>query len=111
MDEESIWYMMDEIGSAIRHNDKPNLAVHPFIYTPKGKLDDGAITYSICWPLENIEIGEDLSRDFLHGITEEKFRSSRLTVWFDTPEAYFMKQLELFNVRYHIKDSNLFIEH
>ena len=25
MDEESIWYIMDEVGSFIRHSDVPNL--------------------------------------------------------------------------------------
>lgn len=27
MDEESIWYIMDEAGSSISHSDNPNLAV------------------------------------------------------------------------------------
>ena len=39
MDEENIWYVMDEVGSAIAHSDEPNLAVHPFIYSPNGKMD------------------------------------------------------------------------
>ena len=47
MDEENIWYMMDEVGSAIAHSDKPNLAVHPFIYAPNNKFDAHTITYSV----------------------------------------------------------------
>jgi len=47
MDEENIWYLMDEVGTAMRHSDQPNVAIHPFIYSPNGKLDDHTITYSV----------------------------------------------------------------
>ena len=47
---------MDEVGSAIKHSDKPNVAVHPLIYTPYGKIDDYTITYSVI--LINININE-----------------------------------------------------
>lgn len=53
MDEESIWYIMDEVGSSISHSDVPNLAVHPFIYAPNNEFDAQTITYSICWPLKD----------------------------------------------------------
>lgn len=52
MDEESIWYLMDEVGSSIRHSDKPNIAVHPFIYSPNLKLDEKTITYSVSYDLD-----------------------------------------------------------
>ena len=47
MDEENIWYVMDEVGSSMSHSDKPNLAVHPLIYAPNNKFDDQTITYSV----------------------------------------------------------------
>lgn len=47
MDEECIWYIMDEVGSAIKHSDNANLAVHPFIYSPNNELDNQTITYSV----------------------------------------------------------------
>ena len=47
MDEENIWYVMDEVGSSISHSDTPNLAVHPFIYAPNNKFDAHTITYSV----------------------------------------------------------------
>jgi tubulin--tyrosine ligase-like protein 12 len=40
MDEENVWYLMDEVGSSMKHSDKPNFAVHPFIYSPNNKIDD-----------------------------------------------------------------------
>mmetsp|Transcript_38682 Transcript_38682/g.28551 ORF Transcript_38682/g.28551 Transcript_38682/m.28551 type:complete len:123 (+) Transcript_38682:604-972(+) len=89
MDEESIWYVMDEVGCAITHSDLPNLAVHPFIYSPNCKLDEQSITYSICWPTSDLEQEETVYRNYLAGIDEKKFRSTRLTVWCETPELYF----------------------
>jgi hypothetical protein len=47
MDEESIWYVNDEVGSSISHSDAPNMAVHPFIYCPNNKFDAQTITYSV----------------------------------------------------------------
>lgn len=96
MDEEAIWYVMDEVGSFAKHSDQPNLAVHPFIYSPNGKLDDNTITYSICWPLKDVGEGENLYRDFLGGIDESKFRSTRFSVWFNTPPEYFAEQLKTY---------------
>jgi tubulin--tyrosine ligase-like protein 12 len=57
MDEEAIWYIMDEVGSVMKHSDNPNLAVHPFIYSPNNKMDEKTITFSICWPLKNVAEG------------------------------------------------------
>ncbi len=37
MDEESAWYIMDEVGSSIKHSDKPNVALFPFVYSPDCK--------------------------------------------------------------------------
>jgi len=38
-------------------------------------------------------------RDFLKGIDETKFRSARLSVWFNTPEEYFQEQIKIYRVR------------
>lgn len=91
MDEENVWYLMDEVGSAMLHSDQPNFAVHPFMYSPNNKLDDHTITYSIAWPLSNIDEGDIIYRDFLKGIDESKFRSARLKVWFNTPDDYYFE--------------------
>jgi tubulin--tyrosine ligase-like protein 12 len=97
MDEENIWYINDEIGSLIKHSDQPNFAMHPFIYAPSNKLEDPhTITYSVCWPVKNIAEGDVIYRDFLKGYDEEKFRSTRFSVWFDTPKEYFEEQLKIY---------------
>jgi len=32
-------YVMDELGSALRHSDEPNFKVAPFLFMPSGKLE------------------------------------------------------------------------
>jgi tubulin--tyrosine ligase-like protein 12 len=85
MDEESVWYVMDEVGTSVEHSDEPNVKLLPFLYMPSGKIDDLTISYSLLWPTKDLSSGEPLFRDYLPGITEEKHRSARLTVWFNVP--------------------------
>lgn len=40
MDESSVWYVLDELGSFVQHSDTPNVKIMPFLYLPNGKLDD-----------------------------------------------------------------------
>ncbi|KAJ8750906.1 hypothetical protein K2173_016087 [Erythroxylum novogranatense] len=93
LDETSVWYVMDELGSALRHSDMPNFRVAPFLFMPEGKLDT-AVSYSILWPVQDVQYGEECTRDFLFGIGEVKQRSARLTAFFHTPKNYFIKEYE-----------------
>jgi tubulin--tyrosine ligase-like protein 12 len=93
IDETSVWYVMDELGSALRHSDEPNFKVSPFLYMPESNLAS-AISYSILWPTKPIQKGDECTRDYLCGIGEEKQRSARLTAWFHTPPNYFIKEYE-----------------
>jgi len=40
MDEQAVWYVMDELGSFIQHSDHPNVKVMPLLYLPNGVIDD-----------------------------------------------------------------------
>lgn len=95
IDETSIWYVMDELGSALRHSDEPNFRVSPFLYMPEGKLES-AVSFTILWPAKDVQYGDECTRDYLFGIGEEKQRSVRLTAWFHTPQKYFIKEYETF---------------
>lgn len=106
-DQESYWYIMDEVGSALMHSDVPNVEMHPFIYCkdlvlmhdPNNyqQIDPSLrITYSILWPKVDIEKDAIMYRDFLPNITEDTFRSARLCVWFITPEKYYQEALQSF---------------
>lgn len=37
-------YVMDELGSALRHSDEPNFKVTPFLFMPSGNLES-AVRY------------------------------------------------------------------
>lgn len=91
IDETSVWYVMDELGSAVRHSDEPNFRVAPFLFMPEGKLSS-AVSFSILWPIQNVYKSDECTRDFLYGIGEDKQRSARLTAWFHTPQSYFINE-------------------
>ncbi|GAB4838042.1 hypothetical protein Ancab_027570 [Ancistrocladus abbreviatus] len=93
IDETSVWYVMDELGSALRHSDEPNFRVSPFLYMPDGNLSS-AVSFSILWPVQDVQKGDECTRDFLFGIGEDKQRSARLTAWYHTPKNYFIKAYE-----------------
>lgn len=70
-----IWYIMDEIGSALMHNDSPNCRVVPFYFC------DEQISYSLLFPIDNIEAEEFLFRDFVEGVQNEQDRNIFLLPW------------------------------
>ncbi|XP_010557663.1 PREDICTED: tubulin--tyrosine ligase-like protein 12 [Tarenaya hassleriana] len=93
IDETSLWYVMDELGSALMHSDEPNFRVAPFLFMPNGNLES-AVSYSLLWPIRNTHKDDECTRDFLSGIGEDKQRSARLTAWFHTPKNYFIHEFE-----------------
>nr|ATB19771.1 putative tubulin-tyrosine ligase [Callitropsis vietnamensis] len=100
LDETPVWYMMDELGSALRHSDVPNFKIAPFLFMPDGKITS-AISYSVMWPNNDVHKGEECTRDYLPGIGEDKQRSSRLTSWFHTPEYYFIQMHDQYYHKLH----------
>eukprot|EP00850_Spirogloea_muscicola_P021034 SM000234S07894 [mRNA] locus=s234:175280:179850:+ [translate_table: standard] len=99
LDETPIWYVMDEFGSAFRHSDSPNFKFAPFMFFPDGTLKS-AISYSLVWPIKNVQPQEECTRDFLPGVGEEQQRSARLAAWFHTPP-------DVFREAYHLHTSKL----
>lgn len=86
---------MDELGAAIEHDDDPNVCVVPFLFAPHNKLDDDMISFSIMWPIKDLTAGDFISRDYLNGMDESKFRKERSFCWFNHPiEEY----LEIYNI-------------
>lgn len=70
-----IWYMMDELGSAVEHSDQPNFRVVPFIYLKE------QITYSLLFPIKDSESSEGVSRDFAENVTDPEKRAVLLLPW------------------------------
>lgn len=70
-----IWYIMDELGSAIGHSDTPNFRVVPFVYVPQ------QITYSLLFPIIDTEYSGVVYRDIVENVTDEQQRSTLLLPW------------------------------
>ena len=97
MDEEPTFYINDEVGSSICHSDTPNTKMSPLIYSPNCEAEDSqTMTYSVLWATQNIKKDELYYRDFLHGIDETKWRSSRLLPWFNLFDEYFLAEHKKF---------------
>ena len=56
------WYVMDEIGSALFHNNHPNMKCSPFFFSVLGRA------YSLIWPIQDIAVGDMCTRNFVHQI-------------------------------------------
>lgn len=71
------WYMMDEIGSRVRHSETPNSRIVPFYYIP----DD--VTYSLLFPVNNILVDDEITRNYVeHVYSNDPFtRHCRLLPW------------------------------
>lgn len=55
-------------------------------------------SFSILWPTQNVQKGDECTRDFLFGIGEDKQRSARLSAWYHTPENYFIQVLSSLSI-------------
>jgi tubulin--tyrosine ligase-like protein 12 len=54
----AIWYVMDEVGSAIEHGDEPNVRMAPFYFA------HAQCAFSLVWTVQPVEGGDFLSRDY-----------------------------------------------
>ncbi|KAJ2878920.1 hypothetical protein IWW38_006218, partial [Coemansia aciculifera] len=55
------WYIQDEVGLSVAHSSTPNVCCLPFIYlSAQGQMSP----FSILWPIESINSGDVLTRDF-----------------------------------------------
>lgn len=60
-----VWYMMDEVGSAVNHSDDPNFKLVPFMYLPT------QMTFSLLFPIKDVEEDERVTADFVSNIPKD----------------------------------------
>ncbi|XP_050353813.1 tubulin--tyrosine ligase-like protein 12 [Nymphalis io] len=71
-----VWYVMDELGSGITHSDNPNFRIVPFMYIPE------QLTYTLLFPIENVEEGDIITRNFVEGhYADSRQREAMLIPW------------------------------
>jgi hypothetical protein len=72
-----LWYLPDEVGASIGHDNNPNVFMMPFMT----KLPSGeSITYNVFWPIKEIHAGDLITRDVFPKTLPESQRSSYLSV-------------------------------
>lgn len=98
-----IWYMMDELGSAIEHSDSPNFRIVPFIYLPE------QMTYSLLFPVKDSEHSEVVSRDYVENVSDPEKRAVLLLPWvytsFEEVDFAHIKPDANYFLSGHIKES------
>ncbi|XP_076023602.1 tubulin--tyrosine ligase-like protein 12 [Genypterus blacodes] len=70
-----VWYIMDEFGSQVQHSDRPSCCMVPFFYM------QGQLTYTVMWPLQDLQEGDEVTRDYAYGETNPLVRRCRLFPW------------------------------
>uniref|UniRef100_A0A0K8W362 Tubulin--tyrosine ligase-like protein 12 n=1 Tax=Bactrocera latifrons TaxID=174628 RepID=A0A0K8W362_BACLA len=71
-----IWYVMDEVGSAVSHSDDPNFRVVPFLYL------NNQTTYSLLFPIRDCDYEEYVTRDFVEYVSRDnEEREALLLPW------------------------------
>lgn len=71
-----VWYVLDELGSAVNHSNTPNFRAVPFIHVPE------QMTYTLLFPVENIEEGDRITRNFVEGaFSDPRQRDAMLIPW------------------------------
>ncbi|KAL4660317.1 tubulin-tyrosine ligase-like protein 12 [Arapaima gigas] len=70
-----VWYIMDEFGSVVQHSCQPTCCMAPFFFAPQ------QMAYSILWPLQDLSVGDEVTRDYAYGESDPLFRKCRLLPW------------------------------
>ncbi|KAM3587746.1 uncharacterized protein V6R79_013179 [Siganus canaliculatus] len=73
-----VWYIMDEFGSQVQHSDQPSCGMAPFFYF------QGQLAYTVLWPLQDLQEGDEVTRDYTYGETNPLLRRCRLLPWIPT---------------------------
>ncbi|CAL8242562.1 unnamed protein product [Merluccius merluccius] len=84
-----VWYIMDEFGSQVQHADRASCRMAPLYFL------QGRLAFTLLWPLQDLDVGDEVTRDYAYGETAPLVRRCRLLPWIpadleavseDTPE-------------------------
>lgn len=76
-----VWYVMDELGSAVIHSMRPNVKCSPFAFAATG------VFYSLLWPLVDMKEGTVCTRNFCPplSVTEAQLQREARLLAFNSP--------------------------
>lgn len=63
-DRQPIWYIMDEVGSAVGHSDEPNFRLVPFLHL------NSQTTFSLLFPIKDVECGDQVMTDYVEYVNK-----------------------------------------
>ena len=69
-----VWYLMDEVGSAISHSEDPNFRCVPFLY---GDAIKNA-SFSVIWPVKDVHQSQVVTRNFYPSSKEKIQRNIKI---------------------------------
>lgn len=69
-----VWYVLDELGSGINHSEYPNFRAVPFINVPD------QMTYTLLFPVEDIDEGEIITRNFIEGNYQDDMEKNAMQI-------------------------------
>ncbi|XP_013409480.1 tubulin--tyrosine ligase-like protein 12 [Lingula anatina] len=84
----AVWYIMDEFGSRIQHSYEPSCRLVPFFYVPM------QLTFSILFPVKNLEEGEEITRDYAENTDDPLVKKAKLLPWVPADMTYIGHQQE-----------------
>ena len=90
IEDEPLWYVMDEFGSHIQHSSDPNVKIGPFHFVKNETV------YSVLWPLRDIAGNEEVLRDYSYGEKDPVLRQIRLMPWYQPSLVELRNSLDLF---------------
>lgn len=102
VDAEPVYYILDEVGSALSHDSDPNSLCFPFIYFKNNQPGSDGITYNILYPTKDIKAGEYASTDFVRGCSPE-IKMSRMGIWAEGDAQYYIDKFRAFEKEMEVR--------
>ena len=95
LEEEPLWYVMDEFGSRIQHSSDANVNIGP-LHFEKNK-----VVYSVLWPLRDILDSEEVVRDYVYRVRDPILRQIKLMPWYQPNTADLTQSLDKFAAEFN----------
>ncbi|CAH8636899.1 unnamed protein product [Schistosoma rodhaini] len=73
--QQTMWYVLDEVGSRIQHSDEPTARMVPFYYVPRN------LCYSVFWPIKDLQRNDSITIDYVEHVKNPELRPYYLLPW------------------------------